>query len=130
MTGSDSDEVVTEVSSVLCYITTNLTAFIKCVKDKTPALSPNTVAHSLTLQTCILTVQTLAISEMNLTENSMVFCLYSKHRVTVLKQDTASKCDIETKRCTYVEVYYTHSTPPLFGHKCGVAILKEVHYQG
>lgn len=29
--------------------------------------------------------------------------LYSKCQVIVLKQDTASKCDTETNRCTYVE---------------------------
>jgi hypothetical protein len=36
ITGCLSDEVVTEDSSVLCYITMNLTAFIKCVRVTTP----------------------------------------------------------------------------------------------
>jgi len=77
VTGSFSNEVVTEVSIVLCYITMNLTAFIKCVKTTTPALSPNTVAHSLILQTCILTVQILTISKMNLTKVLTVFSVFT-----------------------------------------------------
>jgi len=30
----------------------------------------------------------------------------------------------------YVELCYTQYITPLFGHTCGVAVLREVHYQG
>lgn len=59
-------------------------------------------------------------------ELDWVLILYNKCRFTV----TASRCDIETNTCTYAEVCYTHHTPSLFGHTCGVAILRELHYQG
>lgn len=126
ITGSVSDEVVTEVSSVLtCYITMKLTVW-KPQRLLCPQYGgwftnpPNLYSNG-------------AISHFKDGldwEWDGFLNLYNKCLVTVLKQDTASKCDIETNRCTYVEVCYTQHILPLFGHTCGVAILREVHYQG
>jgi hypothetical protein len=103
-TGSVSDYVLMKVSIVLCYITMNLAAIMKCVKPTTTVLSLNTVAHSLTIQTWNLTVHILANSRINLIENLTFFFLvpYSRFRNNFVKQETASKCNIETIRCTYV----------------------------
>jgi len=125
ITGSVSDEVVTEVSSVSCYITMNLTVW------KPQRLLCPQYGGSFTNSPDVYSKGAISHFKDELDwEWDGFLNLYSKCRATVLKQDTASKCDIETNRCTYVEGCYTQPITPLFGHTCGVAILRVVHYQG